>query len=114
MAKKGRFTSADWQPQSTSRIVSAKIEPVRAVARASFNVPLNRSGDGLAAARAAIVRAVLALSGWSYFFFLPPPALVPPFGFLGALFEPGPLSGIVASSAWSERPRPYTTSRDEW
>jgi len=39
----------------------------------------------------------------TYFFFLPPPALVPPFGFLGALFEPGPLSGIVASSAWSER-----------
>src|SRR5207245_11193240 len=50
---------------------------------------------------------------WDYFFFSPPPALVPPFGFLGALFEPGPLSGIVASSAWSERPRPYTTRGDE-
>jgi len=33
----------------------------------------------------------------AYFFFLPPPALVPPFGFFPPLFEPGPLSGISFS-----------------
>ncbi|MBA2264498.1 MAG: hypothetical protein H0W10_07545 [Chloroflexi bacterium] len=45
---------------------------------------------------------VSASAGAPYFFFLPPPAFVPPFGFLAPLFEPGPLSGIFfALLVWS-------------